>query len=158
MLAKVQPIEGAWQRLQSSRAFKKAEETCGIAALCVVGTFDRQPRNFGDNQGVHPSRLVVTTKDPKRAADNFNRGIHSVGALYHTQAHVFWPTAGHGEKAKTWIEHQVGGEKLLNNWIDLEPWQWEIMFNEAATAIGVPCFDATERARRIWNLARRGSV
>lgn len=158
MLAKVVPIDGAWQRLQSSRAFKKAEESLGIAALCVVGTFDRQPRRFGDNEGVHPSRLVVTTKDPMRAADIFNRGVHSVGALYHTQAHVYWPDATVGDRAKQWIEKQVSGEKLLHGWTSLEIWQWELMFNEASEAIGVKCFGDEERTRRIWARVRKGSA
>lgn len=158
MLAKVVPIDGAWQRLQNSRAFKKAEEALGIAALCVVGTFDRQPRGFGDNQGCHPSRLVVTTGDPRRAPDNFNRGIHSVGALYYTQAHVYWHARKYADDAKDWIEKQVAGERMLNGWTDLEPWQWEIMFSEAAVAIGVECFGDEERTRRVWARARKGSA
>ena len=140
---------GAWDRLRRSVAYRKAEERLGFAALCVVGTMDRQPRRFGDNEGVHPSRLVVTTGDPARAPDHYNRGVHSVGAIYHTQAYVYWPSRDHAERAKGWIEKQVGGERLLNGWTSLEPWVWEIMFNEASQEIQSPCFDEAEKRRRV---------
>ena len=155
MLAKVVPISGSWDRLKASRAYKAEEGNLGFAALCVVGTFDKQPRNRGDNAGVHPSRLVVTTGDPKRAADIFNRGIHSVGSLYHTQAYVYWSSRERGDTAKGWIEKQVGADPLLNGWADLEPWQWEIMFGEAAHALGFECFDETEKQRRVMARVRK---
>jgi len=154
---KVIPLSGSWDRLKASRAFKTHEVQTDFAALCVVGTFDRQPRSFGDNQGVHPSRLVVTTGDPKKAPDIFNRGIHSVGAIYHTQAYVYWKSRKHAEDAKKWIEDQVKPVALLHGWTDLEPWQWEIMFNEAAGALKYDAFDENEKARRIWARAKRGA-
>ena len=155
MLATVKP-SGSWDRLQSSRAYKHHEEQLGYAALCVIGTFDRQPRSFGDNQGVHPSRLVVTTVDPRKAPEVYNRGVHSVGALYHTRAYVWWKSKEHAGRAKEWIEQQVGGEELLNHWYSVEPWQWEIMFNEASIALGLECFDESEKQRRIWERAKKG--
>lgn len=155
MLATPKP-PGSWDRLKSSRAHRHAEETLAYAALCVIGTFDRQPRSFGDNQGVHPSRLVVTTGDPTKAPEVYNRGVHSVGALYHTQAYVWWRSKEHAGRAKEWIEQQVGGEVLLNHWYSVEPWQWEIMFNEASVVLGFECFDEGEKQRRVMAKARGG--
>ena len=153
---KVVPLQGSWERLKASRAYKHAEKEAEYAALCVVGTFDRQPRSRGDNHGVHPSRLVVTIGDPARAIDPFNRGVHSVGAIYHTQVYVYWQSRKHAEDARTWIEGQVKPAALLHGWSDVEPWQWEIMFNEAASALGFEAFDETEKARRVWARAKRG--
>lgn len=159
MLAKVQQIDGAWQRLQSSRAWKKAEDGCGIAALCLVTTADLQPRYMGDNEGVHPSRLVVTTKDPKDAIDKYIPGVHSDAGLYYTRAYVYWPTFQHAKLAKSWIEktEEYQHLRLLNGWWNIDPWQFEMAIKDAAAAIGEPYFDGRERALRIWAIAKRGS-
>lgn len=162
MLAKVQQIDGAWQRHQSSRAFKKAEEMCGIAAVCVVGTQLRQPRCFGDNEGAHPTRIVVTEGNPDHAAASYNRGHHSPGQTYETLAVVYVADRLLGNKIKEWLDETIDksgqAELMMNNFRDVEPWKYEILFSEASAALGIEVFDAIERARRIWNLARRGSV
>lgn len=158
MLAKVEQIDGAWQRLQSSRAFKRAEETCGFAAVCIVGTHGPQRRSWTDNQGGYPTRVVVTTDDPAKAAQNFNRGVHSVDGIYHTLAHVYVASREHGERVKAWLESQVQGEPMINNWRDVEGWQYEILFGPASETLGIEMFDEAERARRIWAKARRGSA
>lgn len=138
------------------RGLRRAEAVLEFAALCVVGTISRQMRQKGDNHGVHPTRLVVTTADPYGAAETYNRGVHSVGAIYHTLAYVYWPSRDHGERARDWIEEQVRGERLLHGWYDVEPWQWEIMFGEAARALSVAAFDERERSMRVAARLARG--
>lgn len=158
MLAKVVPIDGAWQRLQSSRVFKKAEEVCGIAAVCIVGTAGPQRRSWTDNEGAYPTRIVVTTDDPAKAAQIFNRGVHSFDGMYHTMAHAYVASREHGERVKAWLEAQVKGEPMIQNWRDCEAWQYEILFGPAAEALGIELFDEAEKVRRIWARARRGSA
>lgn len=157
MLAKVQNLDGAWQRLQSSRAFKKAEAICGFAAVCIVGTHGPQRRSWSDNSGGYPTRIVVTTDDPAKAAQIFNRGVHSVDGIYHTLAHVYVASREAGERVKEWLEAQVSGEPMINNWRDCEAWQYEILFGAASETLGIEMFDEKERSRRIWLRATRPS-
>jgi hypothetical protein len=77
-------------------------------------------------------------------------------ARYDTQAYVYWTTRKFAEDAKDWIERQVPGEPLLHGWTSIEPWQWEIMFNEAGLSIGRECFDEAEKVRRIWARVKSG--
>lgn len=156
MPATVEQITEAVRKLTSSRAYKAAESELDFAALCIVGTFDLVPRSFGDNEGAHPVRLVVTTGEPRHAATIFNRGVHSVGFLYHTQAYVYLNTRTHAERMKTWIEEQLRFEPMLGGWFDSDPWQFEIMFGEAARTLGFETFDEAEKMRRVLARARKG--
>lgn len=155
MPATEEQIAEAIRKLTASRAYRDAEEALGFAALCVVGTHGRVPRTFGDNQGAHPSRLVVTTGNPAHAAQIYNRGVHSVGGIYHTQVHVWLVSKAHAERAKAWIEQQLGAEALLNGWASAEPWHYEILFGSAAEALGFEMFDDREKMRRVLERARR---
>lgn len=147
-------ITEALKKLTNSQAYKAAESKLGFAALCVVGTMDRVARRFGDNEGAHPTRLVVTIGDPKKAPEIYNRGVHSDEGIYHTLAYVFVPSRSHGERMKSWIEEQVGAEMLLNGWADIQPWQFEIMFGAAAEALRFDTFDDNGKVQRVLAKAR----
>lgn len=157
MPATVEQITDAVKKLTSSRAYKTAESELDFAALCIVGTFDRVPRSFGDNEGAHPVRLVVTTGSPAMAPETYNRGNHSVGFLYHTLAYTYLNTRVHAEKMKAWLDEQLRFEPMLNGWYDGDAWQFEIMFGEAAKALGFETFDEDEKMRRVLARARRGA-
>lgn len=154
MLATVKP-SGSWDRLKSSRAYKHAEEQLGYAAVCIVGTPGPQRRSWQDNQGAYPTRIVVTTDDPKKAPQVFNRGVHSADGIYHTLAYVYVRSRDHGERLKGWLEAQVAGEPMINGWGNLEAWQYEILFGSACEALGFELFDESEKQRRIWERAKR---
>lgn len=149
MLATEAQITEAVRRVTATRSYREAEKQIEFAALCVVGTHARQRRSWGDNHGSHPTRLVVTAGDPRKAVETFNRGVHSSDGLYHTLAHIWLPTRAHAERMREWIEGQIHGETMLSGWIDIEPWQFEILFGAASDALGFEIFDDQEKVRRV---------
>ncbi len=148
-------ITEALRELDHSHAYKAAAKALGFAALCIVSTVGRQRRRWDDNEGAHPTRLVVTTGDPRRAVETYNRGVHSIEGVYHTLAHIWLPSRAHGERMKAWIEEQIKADPMLNGWSDLAPWQFEIMFGAAAEALRYDAFDDNEKHRRVLARARR---
>lgn len=144
------------ERPRKSAAFVTAERVLGHAALCIVGTWDRQRRSWDDNQGGHPTRLVVTMGDPRQASEIYNRGVHSAGGLYHTLAFVWLRSRRHADLMKAWIERSIGGEEMLSGWRDVPPWQYEIMFGMAAETLGFDVFDDPEHVRRVTRKMRGG--
>ena len=155
MPATAEQITEAIKRLTSSRSYKIAETELAFAALCIVGTAGRQRRRWDDNEGGHPTRLVVTTGEPRKAPETYNRGVHSVEGIYHTLAYVWLPSRTHGERMKAWIEDQIKADPMLNGWSDLAPWQFEIMFGAAADALRFDTFDDNEKHRRVLARARK---
>lgn len=147
-------ITDAVRRVTAMRSYRDAERELEFAALCVVGTHTRQRRTWDDNHGGHPTRLVVTTGDPAKAVETYNRGVHSIDGLYHTLAYVWVRTRDHAEKMREWIETQIKGEPMLSGWTDIEPWQFEILFGAAADALGFETFDDQEKVRRVLTRAR----
>lgn len=146
---------GSWSSLRASQAYRKAEARLGFAAICIVGTSGPQRRSWQDNQGAYPTRIVVTTGDPAKAATIYNRGVHSADGIYHTLAYVYARTVEHGEIVKGWLEKQVQGEPMVNGWRDLEGWQYEILFGVAAEQLKIELFDEASKQQRIWAEAKR---
>lgn len=149
-------FEEAIARIRKSRSFLAAEKELGFAALCIVGTATRQRRTWDDNEGVLPVRLVVTTGDPEHAPRDYNRGVHSVGGIYHTMAYVWLRSRAEAEALRECINKTLKPDPLLNGWCDVESWQMEILFGSAAAEVGAEVFDENERVKRILRKARRG--
>ena len=142
-------MDEAIRQLRRSRSYLDAEKALGFAAVCVVGTMGRQRRRWDDNEGSHPTRLVVTMDVPHKAAAAYNRGVHSADGIYHVLAHYWLLSREHAERLTQWVYEQIEADPMLNGWVNLEPWHFEILIGMAAQRLKYATFDDDEKHRRI---------
>lgn len=148
-------IAKAVGELRRSRAYAEAERQLGFAAVCVVGTAGRQRRRWDDNEGAHPTRLVVTTDAPHKAGVLYNRGVHSADGVYHTHAHVWLRTREHAERLVAWVYDEIRAEPMMHGWTNLEPWHFELLLGMGAERMKFEVFDDEQKQRRVLAKLRK---
>ena len=122
-------------------------KAAGWVCLFVEGYKGQVPRDFGDNEGVWPSRVRLTGGDPRqRARDaDYDNPIHHV--FVHASYWFRWPHEAErvAERAAAVLRDQQ--EPLNHAWHNLTPWRLDELIRWALMVEDVECFsdDHVER-------------
>jgi hypothetical protein len=141
----------------TARSARHVEDDLAFCAVCIVGTARKVPRDFGDNEGAQPLRIVVTTGNPQHAPRVFNRGVHSPGFVYVLHAYVYVRTEEHGNRLKDAMEKSMDSytETMLHGWEDGEPWMLELLLGQAVEELGYDVWDEQGKQDYIARAAKR---
>lgn len=146
-----------------TRSFQSAKKAADWTAVCLVGTSRAIPREFGDNRGAWPVR-IMTSKDPKKVVAGIDREqpMHGMALL----DHVWVETPAHADRLKAALDELLVGRhddaQLRFSWRDIEaaPHEvWPTLLTQALVDIElageeIEVIGAAEKNRRIAALAR----
>jgi hypothetical protein len=125
---------------------KQIERELGWVAVCLVGPGRRVPRDFGDNYGAHPIRVVVCA-DPADATDRYNPGSPTHEYRVLTWAYVEHDAYAARVRAHIEASLRSEAERLLHGWFDLDIDEASLLLVSAAEAVPCDLFDEESRRR-----------
>jgi hypothetical protein len=160
-----------------TRGYRYAEKRLDDAAVCLIGWETPAPARFGDNKGIFPHRIALTSGKEQHAAKDDDLSSPHVKVVVKESIRASKPIA---KRLKAALDVALVGEvtakdneKLRHAWRDLtgcfdskeerEIW-WGVILEDALWRLRetgqvrgeVDLYDAEERAQRIDKTAKRG--